>query len=191
MPIETIPLTRLEANLRATLSECADSGRPVVVELPDHRLVAIQPLEPTEDDDLTDKLLEATVKPDQPLMRVANVKGPWEAVVQIPEANVGRIKEALAKNEGRPLSVDILLVSHSKTYKGLLYGGDLGGETTIDAEHKPVLFARVQIVDITRAELDHMPVGAEVRVKVRCGKRSIGYVWFYELGEFIYEHLLF
>ena len=58
MAIETIPLSRLKANLRATLDECADSGRPVVVELPDHRLVAIQGLEPPGDDDLTDQLLQ-------------------------------------------------------------------------------------------------------------------------------------
>jgi hypothetical protein len=58
MAIGTIPLSRLEANLRAILDECANSGRPVVVELPDQRLLAIQPLEPPEDDDLTDELLQ-------------------------------------------------------------------------------------------------------------------------------------
>ena len=50
MGIKTIPLSRLEANLGATLSECADSGEPVVVELPDHRLIAIQVLEATEEE---------------------------------------------------------------------------------------------------------------------------------------------
>jgi hypothetical protein len=57
MPIEMIPLSRLEANLRATLDECVDSGRPIVVEMPDCRLVAIQPLE-SADDTLIDELLE-------------------------------------------------------------------------------------------------------------------------------------
>ena len=57
LAIETIPLSRLEANLRKTLDECVDSGRPIVVELPDRRLVAIQPLE--SPDDLTDNLLES------------------------------------------------------------------------------------------------------------------------------------
>ena len=42
MDIKTIPLSRLETNLRATLVECADSGQAVVVTLPDQRLVAIQ-----------------------------------------------------------------------------------------------------------------------------------------------------
>jgi len=34
MAIKTIPLSRLEANLKTTLNECADSGQTVVVEMP-------------------------------------------------------------------------------------------------------------------------------------------------------------
>ena len=58
MDIKTIPLSQLERDPKGTLSECADSGRAVVVELPDRRLVSIQPLELGEDDDLTSRLLE-------------------------------------------------------------------------------------------------------------------------------------
>ena len=58
MGIKTIPLSRLEENLRATLNECADSGQAVVVELPDQRLVAIQSLDAAEDDPLIDDLLQ-------------------------------------------------------------------------------------------------------------------------------------
>ena len=57
MPIKTIPLSRLETDLKATLSECADSGQPLVVELPDHRLLAIQALDTQDDDTLMDDLL--------------------------------------------------------------------------------------------------------------------------------------
>jgi hypothetical protein len=56
MPIETIPLSSLEADLRATLNKCADSGQPLVVELPDHRLIALQPVD-SADDTLVDDLL--------------------------------------------------------------------------------------------------------------------------------------
>ncbi len=59
MSIKTIPLSRLEENLRATLNECADSGEAVVVELPDQRLIAIQSLETAEDDSLIDDLLQS------------------------------------------------------------------------------------------------------------------------------------
>jgi mRNA-degrading endonuclease RelE of RelBE toxin-antitoxin system len=57
MSIKVIPLSLLEADPRGTLSECLDSGQALVVELPDHRLVSIQGLEPGEDDDLVDRLI--------------------------------------------------------------------------------------------------------------------------------------
>jgi hypothetical protein len=62
MPIKTIPLSRLETDLKKTLDECADSGQTVIVEMPDHRLLAIQSLDPQEDDALMDELLAANPK---------------------------------------------------------------------------------------------------------------------------------
>ena len=59
MDIKTIPLSRLETNLQATLVECADSGQAVVVTLPDRRLIATESLETAEDDSLVDDLLES------------------------------------------------------------------------------------------------------------------------------------
>jgi hypothetical protein len=59
MRTKLIPLSRLEADPRGTLSECLDSGDALVVELPDHRLVSIRGLEPDEDDGLVDRLIES------------------------------------------------------------------------------------------------------------------------------------
>lgn len=57
MPIKTIPLSRLQADLAKTLNECAESGETVVVEMPDQRLLAIRSLDPNEDDSLMDEVL--------------------------------------------------------------------------------------------------------------------------------------
>jgi hypothetical protein len=62
MGIKTIPLSRLETDLKQTLSECADSGETIVVEMPDQRLLAIQPLDTQEDDSLVDELLASDPK---------------------------------------------------------------------------------------------------------------------------------
>lgn len=62
MAIKTIPLNRLEMDLQQTLNNCAESGEPIVVELPDHRLLAIHPLDSTEDDSLIDDLLTTDPK---------------------------------------------------------------------------------------------------------------------------------
>lgn len=59
MAIKKIPLSRLETDPLGTLNDCADSGEAVVVELPDHRLLTIQPLDPSQDDSLMDDLLES------------------------------------------------------------------------------------------------------------------------------------
>ena len=62
MGIKTIPLSRLETELSQTLNECAESGETVIVEMPDQRLLAIQPLDTSEDDSLIDELLASNPK---------------------------------------------------------------------------------------------------------------------------------
>ncbi len=62
MAIKIIPLSSLETDLKKTLNECAQSGQTVVVEMPDQSLLAIQPLDPQEDDTLMDELLASNPK---------------------------------------------------------------------------------------------------------------------------------
>jgi hypothetical protein len=62
MAIKTIPLSRLETDLKKTLNECTASGQTLIVEMPDQSLLAIQPLDPREDDTLMDELLAANPK---------------------------------------------------------------------------------------------------------------------------------
>ena len=62
MAIKTIPLSRLETDLKKTLTECADSVETLIVEMPDQRLLAIQTLDPYEDDSLIDELLASNPK---------------------------------------------------------------------------------------------------------------------------------
>ncbi len=62
MAIKTIPLSRLETDLKKTLNECAESGETVVVEMPDQRLLVIHSLDPLEDDSLIDELLASNPK---------------------------------------------------------------------------------------------------------------------------------
>jgi hypothetical protein len=60
MAIKTIPLSQLEADPKGTMNECANSGQTLVIEMPDHRLIAMQPLDPNDEgDDLVSELLES------------------------------------------------------------------------------------------------------------------------------------
>jgi len=60
--MKTIPLNRLETELTQTLNDCMESGETIVVEMPGERLLAIQPLDPSEDDSLIDNLLATNPK---------------------------------------------------------------------------------------------------------------------------------
>jgi hypothetical protein len=142
--------------------------------------------------DAYEQLLGKTVKAGDPLLRIAMVKGPWEIELQIPEAAVRSIREGLDKSPGGDLDVDLLLVSQPhRTFKGKLSRDSLGGETLIK-DNKVVLPARARITDpdLVR-QLEHLPVGVEIRAKINCGESSLGYVWFSEAWEFLYERLLF
>ena len=56
MDTKVISLSDLQVDPAGVLSRCYDTGQPVVVELPNHGLVSIQPVE--SDDDLVNDLIE-------------------------------------------------------------------------------------------------------------------------------------
>jgi len=56
MDTKTIPLSDLQADPEGVLGQCYDSGRPVLVELPNRGLISIRPVE--SDDDLANELIE-------------------------------------------------------------------------------------------------------------------------------------
>lgn len=56
MDTKVIPLSDLRADPEGVLRECYDSGRPLIVELPNRGLLSIRPVD--EDDDLIDRLIE-------------------------------------------------------------------------------------------------------------------------------------
>jgi hypothetical protein len=60
MDTKVILLSDLKADPEGILSRCYDSGQSLVVELPNHGLVSIQPVE--SDDDLANDLIEHNPK---------------------------------------------------------------------------------------------------------------------------------
>jgi multidrug efflux pump subunit AcrA (membrane-fusion protein) len=142
--------------------------------------------------DAREQLVGKTVKPGDPLLRVAAAEGPWEVELLLPEGSLGPIREALRAAPDEAVDVDLLLMSQPhRTYKGKLYRDGLGGETTVK-DGAVVLPARVRLTDPELIDqLETLPVGVEVRAKVHCGRHAVGYVWFFDLWEFLYEHVLF
>ena len=142
--------------------------------------------------DAHEQLVGKTVKPGDPLLRIARAKGVWEIELQIPEGNIAAIREALAKSKDGFVEVDFMLASHpQRKYHGRLHRDGLGGETAVK-DNQVVLPARAQITDQDLiGQLEQLPVGVDVRAKINCGRRALGYVWFHDLLEFVYERIVF
>lgn len=145
--------------------------------------------------DLTD-LKGRNVRKGDKLLQIARLDGGWEIELHIPEGHVGHVREALATFYPQPLEVDIQLTSHpGKRYKGLLRKEGLGGSVEVH-NNEAVLTARVEIGPELAEMLKQLGGGAmpnetEVTAKIRCGNRAVGYVFFYQLWEFFFEHILF
>ncbi|HMO36555.1 MAG TPA: efflux RND transporter periplasmic adaptor subunit, partial [Gemmatales bacterium] len=138
-----------------------------------------------------------TIKAGERLLEIAKIDGVWEVQLNIPEMHVGKIREALDKSEKGELDVRLWISTDPNTYyQGTLKQNGMGGMVSHINENEAVLKCRVEIGEDLRKEIDRlqgagMPVEVMVQAKVNCGPRSLGYVWFYQLWEFFFEHIVF
>lgn len=180
-------LTDLEgrqSQLRAQLPSLREQ-----VSLLDHQRKRLEVLAPIDGVvvtwDLKQNVLGRRVERGQPLMRIVQDQGAWELEVRMPEKKIGHIAQAEARRAGKPLAVRFILANQpDRVYQG---------HVKQIATHAEVQ-EQDNVVMITVA-LDDKDVplraGSEVRAKVECGERALGYVLFHDLAEFVYTHVLF
>lgn len=113
-------------------------------------------------DDRRENLTGRTLKPNEEVMRLGNLKGPWQAELKIPQSNVGQVLKAFAdpkshftdndpvKGKRKYLVVDVLLSSQPDTsYEGRLYKDEMAAEAvpnkTDQNENEPVVSAYVKL----------------------------------------------
>lgn len=146
-----------------------------------------------------DRLVSRPVRKGQQLMEIANPASRWELEIFVPEAKMGHIVEQLEKLQSADskaqLTVTFILATHSAIHlEGKVVEIDTSAE--VHGEEGSTVRMRVsfpqedlkQLVDDPTSELK---VGADVKVKVQCGERAIGYVWFHDLFEFVQSRILF
>jgi multidrug efflux pump subunit AcrA (membrane-fusion protein) len=138
--------------------------------------------------DLENKLINRPVQRGQTLMRVADLSKDWQLELHMPENRMGHI--ALAQQDpelGFELNVKYQLATESgQDFYGHIKEVERSAEVRGE-EGNTVLIK----VAIDKQELPHLRPGATVTGKVYCGRRSIGYVWFHDVFEFIQSRILF
>src|SRR5581483_4283448 len=157
-------------------------------------------------DDKRENLRGRTMKPNEELMRLGNLQGPWHAELKIPQRNIGQIRRAFADPElhkveaatgKKYLDVDLLLKSHSSaSYLGRLYEDGVTAQAMPNKnehdETEPVVtaYVKLNIDEIPRDKwvpTEQFVTGLEVSTRIRCGNHALGYSLFHGVWEWFYE----
>jgi multidrug efflux pump subunit AcrA (membrane-fusion protein) len=135
---------------------------------------------------VTDLLADRPVQRGQALLRVADTAGPWTLDLNLPDRRAGHVRAA-QRTMQRDLPVSFLLASDAAaTYQGRIREVAMAAE--VDEEHG----SAVRVLAATDpGQTPDLRPGASVVAKIHCGRRSLGYVWFHELIEFVQSRVLF
>jgi multidrug efflux pump subunit AcrA (membrane-fusion protein) len=122
----------------------------------------------------------------QVLLAVADLAGPWNLELRVPERRMLHLAEARRQTVG-PLDVSFALATNPAQ---VLWGklDRVGSRTEITESEGAVVWATV---NIDAADVAERLPGAGVVARIYCGRRAIGYVWLHDLIDFVRTWVLF
>jgi multidrug efflux pump subunit AcrA (membrane-fusion protein) len=134
-----------------------------------------------------DDLLESRpVRQGQQLLTVAAVGGPWELELRVPDDRSGRVVEA-ARASAEPLRVTFSpAVSPGTMREGRVV--EVQNSAELRGEDGNTVLVRVAIV---ADDLPQRRPGAEAAAHIHCGRRPVGYVWLFDVYNFVRNRVLF
>lgn len=124
----------------------------------------------------------------QLLVTVADLDGPWAIELQLPEDDFGHIRDALQQDGG---SVPIEFFVDARPgihHRAQLHRDQVSRTAEVDLEMNHYVPATIELPD--DAGTAFVP-GAGVTVRVDCGRRSLGFVLFHDLYEWLQRHVFF
>ncbi len=126
------------------------------------------------------------IKRGEILMEIADLNSDWRIELDMPDRRIGHIASA-QKELGEDLKVEFIVASDpSKTLYGKIVS--IGKATEIHPELGQTI--RVN-VEINKEDLKVLQTKTGVTAKVHCGKKSLGYVLFHDILEFVQSKMLF
>lgn len=131
-------------------------------------------------------LLDRPVKRGDLLLEVMDVNGPWRLELDVPEHRMGHILNLRHGQVPIPqVEVDFVAATAvTQVKRGTLSA--IGSRSNESQEEGSVVEV---FVDIVPDDLPGRRIGAEVTARLHCGPRSLGYVLFGDLLEFVQRKL--
>jgi multidrug efflux pump subunit AcrA (membrane-fusion protein) len=146
-----------------------------------------------------DRIEGRPIRRGQQLMEIADPSGIWELEIFVPESRMGHVnQQKLVQEQSNPdsqLRVTFILATHpSEKLEGKVFEIDdsaqVHGEDG-NAVRMRVAFEQEVLTRLVKDPANDLKVGADVKAKIHCGRRAIGYVWFHDLFEFVQSRILF
>ena len=130
------------------------------------------------------------------VMEIADVDGPWQLELLMPERRMGYIMKQYKQNPN--LRVEFIVATQpGTTHYGTVVEISDRAQVRTDSGSASAMSSNINTV-LIRVALDNkdaLPLalrpGAEVSARVDCGKRPLGYVLFYELIVYFQKNILF
>ncbi|MGE3314685.1 MAG: efflux RND transporter periplasmic adaptor subunit [Planctomycetaceae bacterium] len=119
------------------------------------------------------------------LLEVMDDTGDWRLELEVEEHRMGQVFRAQDAEGTVKLPLEFILATSSEsTYKGEVQEVATRAATSAESGAVFEIFATTD-----RSQLPVVRVGAEVRAKIYCGRRSLGYVLFGDVIEFVRQRL--
>lgn len=139
--------------------------------------------------DVERTLMNRPVQVGSVILTIADPDSDWEIVADMEEDRMGHVVRIFIEENTDEREVSYILKSDpGNKFEGVLSRKDIHDAAQLNDEQ--VQSVRL-IVDVSEEDLVNLCLGTEVTIKVHCGKRSVGYVWFHELIEFLQSTILF
>ena len=139
--------------------------------------------------DLRRRLKDLTVRANQQVISIANFEGDWQTELRIPQNKMGYILRAMMENDNEPLDVEFRVATNPNILlKGKLQNKNVAARADTGQAGVPEFRA---IVDADISDLEELRPGAGVTAKVFCGRKQLGFVWFYQIIDFMRTKVFF
>jgi multidrug efflux pump subunit AcrA (membrane-fusion protein) len=123
------------------------------------------------------------VKRGDSLLTVADLAGPWEMVLDVPDRRAGHVLKARRDRADLPITFQL------GTDPGAVRHGTVtfvAPATELSPQTEPSVRVTANLADTPPAQLRP---GATVVARIHCGRSSLGYVWLHELWEAVWLRL--
>jgi multidrug efflux pump subunit AcrA (membrane-fusion protein) len=111
------------------------------------------------------------------LFRVADLDGPWQLDLDLPEHRVSHVLQAQLRESPLPVRF-IISTSPARSYNATL--NQLTNVVQVDSQGQTYVPVHADVGDL--ADLPKRP-GATVQARITCGRKPLAYVWFHDVWE--------